>query len=167
MRLLGIILLALAAGTAAIWNNMEKPFTVSSSAFTEGGNIPQKYTCTGESASPALMLTNLPEGTVSLAIIMDDPDAPTGTFTHWVVWNLPPVESITENTNAGVHGQNGKGENKYTGPCPPNGTHRYFFKVYALDARLGLPEGSTRKALEKEMKFHTLAMAELMGVYKK
>lgn len=167
MRLLAIILLSLTAGTAAIFNNMDKTFTVTSSAFADGGTIPQKYTCMGESASPALTLNDLPEGTKSIAIIMDDPDAPKGTFTHWVLWNLPPVESITENTNAGTHGQNGKGENKYTGPCPPNGTHRYFFKVYALDVKLDLPEGSTRKELEKAMRMHTIATAQLMGTYKK
>jgi len=166
MRLL-ILLLTLTAGTAAIFNNMDKTFTVTSSAFTDSGYIPEKYTCKGESASPALTLNDLPEGTKSIAIIMDDPDAPKGTFTHWVVWNLPPVESITENSNAGVHGRNGKGENKYTGPCPPNGIHRYFFKVYALDAMLDLPEGSDHKALEKAMKSHTLATAQLMGLYRK
>lgn len=166
MRLL-IILLTLTAGTAAVFNTMETPFTVTSSAFEDSGYIPRKYTCSGEGASPALTLNDLPKGTKSIAIIMDDPDAPKGTFTHWLVWNLPAVESITENTSAGVRGRNGSGKNKYTAPCPQRGIHRYFFKVYALDGMLDLPEGSDRAALEKAIKPHTLAMAQLMGICRK
>ena len=166
MKLLILFFLTITAGAVAFLNK-DKPFTVTSSAFVESAYIPEKYTCKGESASPALLLNNLPENTKSVAIIMDDPDTQKGIFVHWVVWNLPPVESITENTASGVHGKNGKGENKYIGPCPPDGVHRYFFKVYALDEMLTLPEGSDIKALEKAMKKHIIAQAQLMGLYKK
>jgi Raf kinase inhibitor-like YbhB/YbcL family protein len=166
MRLIILLVLTIAAGAAAFFNK-DKPFTVTSSAFVESAYIPVKYTCKGENASPGLLQNDLPENTKSVAIIMDDPDAKQGTFVHWVVWNLPAVESITENTASGVRGKNGKGEIKYTGPCPPDGMHRYFFKVYALDGMLTLPEGSDKKVLEKAMKTHIIAEAQLMGLYKK
>ncbi len=166
MKLLILFFLTITAGAVAFLNK-DKPFTVTSSAFVESAYIPEKYTCKGESASPALLLNNLPENTKSVAIIMDDPDTQKGIFVHWVLWNLPAVGSITENTRSGVTGKNGKGENKYTGPCPPEGVHRYFFKVYALDEMLTLPEGSDKKALEKAMETHIIAQAQLMGLYKK
>jgi len=158
-----VLLLAIAAGATAVLNP-DKSFTVTSSAFADGAYIPEKYTCKGESISPALLLNDLPKDTKSIAIIVDDPDTPKGTFTHWLVWNLPVVESITEGTRTGVQGKNGKGENKYTGPCPPDGVHHYFFKVYALDDVLTLPEGSDKKALEKAMQGHTIASAQLMDL---
>lgn len=138
---------------------------LTSPAFEAGEKIPTRFTCDGEDISPELQMDNLPPETQSLAIIMDDPDAPSGTWTHWLVWNILPDNVIKENNTEGVLGINDFGSIKYQGPCPPIGSHRYFFRVYALDTRLSLPFGSTHDELLKAMEYHILGSGELMGVY--
>ena len=105
--------------------------TVTSSAFKGDGMIPSKYTCEGDNINPPLRISGIPSAAKSLAIIMDDPDAPNGTFDHWIAWNIDPVETIAENSSPGIKGKNGRSQNGYTGPCPPSGMHHYHFKVYA------------------------------------
>jgi len=142
---------------------------ISSTAFTEGGSIPGKYTCDGANTSPPLAFAEIPSGAKSLALVVDDPDAPKGTFDHWVVWNIPASTTSVGEGQApqGVAGKTGFGKPGYGGPCPPNGEHRYFFKLYALDAMLNLPASSTKGDLEKAMQGHTLGQAQLMGKYKR
>ena len=139
---------------------------ITSSAFQDGGNIPSKFTCDG-GASPPLQISGVPSGTKTLVLIADDPDAPSGLFTHWLVWNIPPqTTSIPEKSAPkGVHGTNDFGKSEYGAPCPPSGTHRYYFKVFALDRELTLPAGAKRGQLDAAMKGHVLAQGELMGRY--
>ena len=139
--------------------------TVTSPDFQAGKSIPEKFTCDSENVNPGITLTNIPKETVSLALIMDDPDAPGGDFVHWVVYNIEPGGSIRENTVPGIEGSNGRGTIGYTGPCPPTGEHHYHFKIYALDTRLNLPPGASKKTVQDEMAGHILATGELMGVY--
>lgn len=140
--------------------------TVKSGAFENKGRIPKKYSCDGEEVNPPLTITDIPNGTQTLALIIDDPDAPRGIFDHWVVWNIPPTDTILEKSVPGTEGLNSAGEHSYIGMCPPSGTHRYFFKVYALDTKLALNANATRKKdLEKAMQTHVLAKGELMGLY--
>ena len=129
--------------------------------------IPRKYTCQGEDISPPLTIFDIPSGTKSLALINDDPDAPMGTWDHWILWDIKATATIAENTVPGVQGKNSWGRNDYGGPCPPSGTHRYFFKLYALDKTLDLTEGATKAHVLKAMAGHILAQAELIGLYKK
>lgn len=136
---------------------------VISSAFASNGTIPKKYTCNGQNINPPLELQGIPEETNSLALIMDDPDAPMKTFTHWIVWNIGPVAKIDEDSIPGIEGMNDFRKIGYGGPCPPSGTHRYFFRFYALDKQLELKEGASRKELENEMIGHIIAEGELMG----
>lgn len=136
---------------------------VISSAFASNGTIPKKYTCNGQNINPPLELQGIPEETNSLALIMDDPDAPMKTFTHWIVWNIGPVAKIDEDSIPGIEGMNDFRKIGYGGPCPPSGTHRYFFRIYALDKQLELKEGASRKELENEMIGHIIAEGELMG----
>jgi Raf kinase inhibitor-like YbhB/YbcL family protein len=145
----------------------DKSLTIKSPAFKHNELIPSTYTCDGSNISPALSIEDMPANTRSLAIVMDDPDAPKGTFDHWVMWNIHPSSTIAENSTPGTQGRNGKGENKYTGPCPPSGTHHYHFKVYALDTELSLTAGADKKALEKAMEGHIVAQGELIGKYKR
>ncbi|MGQ9781235.1 MAG: YbhB/YbcL family Raf kinase inhibitor-like protein [Nitrososphaeria archaeon] len=140
---------------------------VSSPTFENGKFIPSKYTCDGDDVNPPLEIKNIPKETKSLALIVDDPDAPKGTWEHWTVWNIPPTESIQENTVTGVEGLNDFGKHSYGGPCPPFGTHRYFFKVYALDTLLNLSPNSRKKELEKAMEGHVLSKGELIGLYRR
>ena len=140
---------------------------VGSAAFGDGGSIPPKYTCEGENVNPPLEISGLPENTKSLALIVEDPDAPKGVYDHWIVWNIPPNEAIRENSRPGVSGKNSFGNTGYGGPCPPSGSHRYFFKVYALDSDLKIQAGSDKKALQDAMKDHMLGSGELMGHYQK
>jgi Raf kinase inhibitor-like YbhB/YbcL family protein len=151
----------------AIMLTLNTTLTVKSPSFKENELIPAKYTCDGENISPEITIEDIPENTSSLAIIMDDPDAPKGTFDHWVMWNIPVKNKIEENSTLGILGANGKKENKYTGPCPPSGTHHYHFKIYALDVKLALEEGADKKALEKAMSTHIIAAGELVGLYKR
>jgi len=140
---------------------------VFSSAFESNSTIPRKYTCDGENINPPLEFANIPEETESMVLIMDDPDSPMNPFTHWVVWNIEPVAKIEEDSIPGIEGINNFRKIGYGGPCPPSGTHRYFFKVYALDRQLELKAGAGRKELESEMIGHIIAEGELMGKYGK
>ena len=148
---------------------------ITSSAFEDGGLIPAKYTCDGADVSPPLQWDAVPEGTKSIALICDDPDAPMGTWVHWVLFNLPSdakelAENIpTEETlpNGAKQGVNDFGRVGYGGPCPPGGTHRYFFKIYALDTEVGLQAGADKRRLLKTMEGHILEQGLLVGKYKR
>jgi hypothetical protein len=143
-----------------------KELLVKSSAFEPNKQIPKKYTCDGNNINPPLTLEDVPKEAKTLVLIMDDPDAPMGTFDHWVTWNIPAsTTKIGEHSVPGVEGLNGGRRQGYTGPCPPSGTHRYFFKVYALDTELNLSAKSTKRDVEKAMQGHILAKGELIGLY--
>lgn len=148
-------------------------FQLTSSAFAPGEPIPQKHSCDGDDISPPLRWSDPPHSTQSLALIADDPDAPAGTWVHWVLYNLP-AQTLTlpqaippdaELADGGQHGQNSWKRLGYGGPCPPSGTHRYFFKLYALDIVLDLDAGKNREQLMAAMEGHILAQAEVMGTY--
>lgn len=141
--------------------------TISSPVFEHEGFIPGKYTCEGANINPPVTIKGIPKEALSLALIMDDPDAPGGTFDHWIVWNIPPTEVINENSLSGVAALNSKGEYHYTGPCPPSGTHRYFFKIYALDTLLDLEEDANKQMVEQALQDHVIAYGELIGLYTK
>jgi Raf kinase inhibitor-like YbhB/YbcL family protein len=139
---------------------------LSSSAFGSGEAIPARHTCDGRDVSPPLAIDDIPPGTISLALIVDDPDAPVGTWDHWVLYDLPVAASLPEGArDAGTDGRNSWRRNGYGGPCPPFGEHRYFFRVYALDCRLGLHQGAGKKQVLEAMRGHVLAEAALMGRY--
>lgn len=140
---------------------------LTSPEFENNKFIPQKFTCDGEDISPVLELSDIPDKTQSLALIVDDPDAPMGTWVHWVVFDIPVISRIDENSIPGKQGRNDFGRKDYGGPCPPSGTHRYFFKVYALDKKLNLAEGISKQDLEKAMQGHIVDKAELVGLYKR
>jgi len=144
-----------------------KELTITSSVFGNNGFIPAKYTCDGADVNPPLKIQGIPEGTQSLVLIIDDPDAPMGTWDHWVVWNIPPVEKIDEDSVPGIEGLNSSNKRSYGGPCPPSGTHRYFFKVYALDTKLDLKPNSRKKDVERGIKGHILAKGEIVGLYRR
>lgn len=135
--------------------------------FKHNERMPKKFTCDGTDTNPSLIIENIPEKTKSLALIVDDPDAPAKTWVHWVMFDIAPIASIAENSAPGKQGRNDSGKNNYEGPCPPSDTHRYFFKIYALDAMLNLKEGITKTDLERAMQGHILAQAELVGLYKR
>ncbi|MFW6285771.1 MAG: YbhB/YbcL family Raf kinase inhibitor-like protein [Nanoarchaeota archaeon] len=142
---------------------------IKSNSFKENCYIPSKYTCQGDDINPSLIIRDIPKNTKSLAIIVDDPDAPQKTFVHWIIWNIKPQKEIKEsffsaNTSSGI---NDFGVNKYKGPCPPNGVHRYFFKVYALNKMLDLNQETNKKDLEDAMQNHIIQKAQIMGIYKK
>lgn len=146
---------------------------VTSTAFEHNGMIPSRYTADGADVSPPLQWQGVPEGARSIAVICDDPDAPMGTWVHWLVWNIPPAmtgldEDVPPDTvleNGICQGTTDFGRIGYGGPAPPSGTHRYFFKVYALDTLLDLPADSVKAELENAMKGHILAQGELVGKY--
>jgi len=156
---------------------------ITSSAFKEGGMIPAKYTCDGQNISPPLKWEQVPQGTArlsspkskSFALICDDPDAPLGTWVHWVMWNIPteanglpesilPAKELLDGSKQGINSSRKQG---YSGPCPPGGTHRYYFKIYALDEKLNLPPASAKQDLLDAMKGHILAEGSLMGKYQR
>ena len=144
--------------------------TIASPAFKHNESIPAKYTCDGADVNPPLVIEGVPPGAKSLALIVDDPDAPRGTWVHWVVWNIDPkTREIRENSvPAGAkQGVNDFRNRSYGGPCPPSGTHRYFFKLYALDIAPDLGPDTTKAALESAMKGHVLTEAEIIGLYKR
>ncbi len=141
--------------------------TISSPAFKHDGYIPSRYTCDGDGINPPLTIDGIPDEARSLVVIIEDPDAPGRIFDHWVVWNIRPQKHIAEGTTPGKVGKNGVGENQYLGPCPPSGTHRYFFKVYALDTLLEVNDDTDKKNIEQEITNHVLAYGEMMGLYKK
>jgi Raf kinase inhibitor-like YbhB/YbcL family protein len=148
---------------------------ITSSAFQQEGMIPSKYTCDGADVSPPLQWDEIPEDTKSIALINDDPDAPMGTWVHWALYNLPAdTKELAENIppeetlpNGAKQGITDFGRIGYGGPCPPSGTHRYFFKIYALDSQLELESGANKNQLLKAMEGHILAQGELMGKYKR
>jgi len=144
---------------------------ISSSVFENNAAIPQRYGCAGEGVNPPLAFGGVPKEAQTLALVVDDPDAPGGTFDHWVLWNLTPTTTeLPENwaPEAAVSvGANGAGKDSWYPPCPPSGTHHYHFKLYALDAKLELAARSDKAALEKAMDGHLVAQAELVGTYSK
>lgn len=143
---------------------------LTSTAFQEGEKIPSQYTCDGDDVNPPLHISEAPDGTASFALVMDDPDAPGSTWDHWIVWDISPdTDEIAENSvppNA-RQGTNDFQRLQWGGPCPPNGTHRYMFILYALDIFLDLEEGATKDDLEQAMQGHILAQAQLLGYYQK
>ena len=148
------------------------PFEVKTTAFENGGTIPSKYTCSGADVSPALNWHGVPANARSLALIADDPDAPVGTWTHWVIWSIPPqatglpegVPKTETLENGARQGKNDFGRVGYGGPCPPpGGAHRYFFRLFALDTKLDTKPGAGRSELERDLKGHIVAQAEWMG----
>ena len=171
------IMLILLLFSAIIVGQQPKPkevaMKITSSAFSDGALIPIKYTCDGDDISPPLVWNDIPENTASFVLINDDPDAPVGTWDHWILFNLDgKTTELAENVDlsklAGVQlGHNSWRRNDYGGPCPPYGTHRYFFKLYALDMKLDLPANSSKQDIEKAMTGHILAEAELLGRYKR
>jgi Raf kinase inhibitor-like YbhB/YbcL family protein len=184
--IIGIVLIVLIAGwfyMSGSKSNMSggnsSPMTLTSSAFQSGSSIPSSYTCdaTPPGTNPPLMISGVPSGAVSLALIMDDPDVPTqvlpaGVFDHWVMFNIPPATSaIAASSTVGTAGANGAGQNAYTGPCPPPqyapAEHRYFFRLYALDEMLPLQVGATKKQVLDAMQGHIISQAELIGKYKR
>lgn len=142
-----------------------KRLNISSPAFSDGGMIPSRYTCDGENSSPPLEIAGIPEETKCLAIIVDDPDAPSGDWVHWLVWNIPVTHHIKEDHVSGTVGLNDFKKNRYGGPCPPSGTHRYYFKFYALDTLLDLPPTTRKHQLEKAMSEHIIGFGEITGLY--
>lgn len=138
---------------------------IKSPSFGKNQKIPRKYTCDGDDINPQLQIEQLPSETKSLVLIIDDPDAPNGTWDHWVLWNIPSTGKIEENSVPGIEGLNSFGKHSYGGPCPPSGTHRYFFKVYALDTELKLGSDAEKKNVETAMRNHILAKGELIGIY--
>src|SRR5579872_6294252 len=145
-----------------------------SAAFQEGGKIPVLYTCQGSNTSPPLTISDVPQDAQSLVLILDDPDVPPSVradrmYDHWVVYDMPPTtRELKEGAHPpGIQGKNTNGQNKYIGPCPPDREHRYFFKLYALSKKLGLPAGATRTLVEQAMQGHILAECHLMGRYEK
>lgn len=156
-------------------NEVKMDFKISSPSFNNGELIPVKYTCDGANISPPLSWTAPPERTKSFALIADDPDAPIGDWVHWILFNIPSdTRELKEESSskhnlpkATIEGMNDFRKNNYGGPCPPSGTHRYFFKLYALDIMLPLKESTTKKQLLDAMKGHILAEATLIGKYKR
>jgi Raf kinase inhibitor-like YbhB/YbcL family protein len=167
---------AVKSGHDALQGGHAMSFALKSTAFANGGEIPRRYTCEAADLSPALNWDDVPAGAHSLALIADDPDAPVGTWTHWTIWNIsakatalpegvPKIEALD---NGARQGRNDFKRIGYGGPCPPPGkSHRYFFKLYALDARLDVKAGAARSDLEAGMKPHVLAQTEWMGTYRR
>jgi Raf kinase inhibitor-like YbhB/YbcL family protein len=157
------ILLAPIASFAAGGAKMK----ITSSGFQQGTSIPSKFSCDGTNTNPPLQISDVPPEAKSLVLIVDDPDAPNGTFTHLVVWNISPqTRTIGEGSAPkGVQGTNDFGRSGYGGPCPPSGSHRYYFKIFALDRELDLPFGAKRSQLDAAMKGHVVGQGELMGRY--
>ena len=162
--------------TLAFQRGHSMAFTLASTSFAQGGDIPRKFTCDGADVSPELSWNGAPTGARSFALIADDPDAPAGTWTHWVLYDLPPatsslpegVSKTEELSSGGRQGRNDFRKIGYGGPCPPPGKpHRYFFKLYALDRLLNLSPGSSKQEVEEAMQGHILAQAEWMGKYRR
>ena len=160
--------LSIALGASAqTYKEKGVEMTITSPKFGNNDFIPREYTCQGKDINPPLNINGIPENAKSLALIVDDPDAPMGMWVHWVVFDIPVTSEIAEKSIPGKQGINDFGRKNYGGPCPPSGTHRYFFKIYALDTELKLEEGITKDGLESAMKGHILGEAQLIGLYKK
>jgi Raf kinase inhibitor-like YbhB/YbcL family protein len=140
---------------------------ITSPDFEHEGDLPSRFTCDGDSGNPTFTIQGIPERAKSLALIMEDPDVPTTTFNHWIVWNIEPTNTIAENSVPGIEGMNSLGKTTYLGPCPVEGTHRYFFKIYALDEMLELEPDANKYKLETAMNGHVLAKGEIVGLYRK
>ncbi|MBD3303551.1 YbhB/YbcL family Raf kinase inhibitor-like protein [Candidatus Woesearchaeota archaeon] len=142
---------------------------LTSPAFGQEADIPPEYTCDGDDVSPELSIADVPDNAKSIVLVCDDPDAPAGTWDHWIVFNIPAsTDKIAKGKEPeGTAGRNSWGKTGYGGPCPPSGTHRYFFRLYALDTMLDLPEGASKADIESAMKGHVLEEAQLMGKYKR
>jgi len=154
-------------GTPVSQVEVEK-MKLTSPAFEHNQGIPSEYTCDGSDTSPELNIEDVPKNAKSLVLINDDPDAPVGTWDHWNVFNMPTDVKIEKGSEpAGVGGKNSWGKTGYGGPCPPSGTHRYFFKLYALDTELSLEEGASKADIEKAMEGHIIEKTELIGTYKR
>lgn len=165
-----ILLLTKLTNNLGISQKGNKGMKITSPAFSEGASIPAVFTCQGQNINPELDFNDVPANTETLALIMDDPDAPMGTFVHWVLWNIP--KEINKIPQSGVpagaqEGSNGSGKRGYAGPCPPSGTHHYHFKLYALDTGLTLDPATGKAQLEQAMQGHILDQAELIGLYSK
>jgi Raf kinase inhibitor-like YbhB/YbcL family protein len=147
----------------------DQKFLIRSPAFQNEQRIPSKYTCDGDDISPPLAIENIPESTASMVLLVDDPDAPSGTWTHWLVFNIPrDVTRIGEGTiPIGTRGNTSWSTTDYGGPCPPEGTHRYSFKIYALGTTLRLNEGASKQEVLEALKGHILAESELIGTYER
>lgn len=169
--IVSVIIVVVFVSYIVIGNNKTMEIlTITSPAFKDGGSIPSKYTCSGDNIIPPLQISGVPIASESLSLIVIDPDAPVeGGFVHWVVFNIPATttEIVEGMEPEGVAGSGGSGKLMYIGPCPPSGEHRYFFKFYALDSELDLPEGADKAQLEKAMEGHIIASGELMGKYQK
>lgn len=153
-------------------SNPSSTMQLTSDAFQQDGMIPARFTCDGQNISPALHIADVPDGAQSLVLIMEDPDVPKnlrpeGVFDHWLAWNIPPsTTSIAEGTEpSGVIGNTTSGKTGYTGPCPPDKEHRYFFRLYAIDTTLDLPQTVSKNDLVAAIKGHVLASVELLGHY--
>jgi hypothetical protein len=161
------------AGSPGTSHRAERPseeveMRLTSSAFGPGETIPRRYTCDGSDVSPPLELADIPEGTTSIVLIMDDPDAPGGTWDHWVVYDIPVRSEFPADTRSlGTAGRNSWGRPGYGGPCPPRGTHRYVFTAYALDRQLELPAGADKRRVLDALQGHVLSEARLMGRYER
>ena len=168
---LSILLLSIVASLSMSFEPANAgELTISSPAFENNSNIPDTYTCKGKNISPPLLIGNIPASAKSLALVLEDPDAPSGIFVHWVMWNIPPgTREISENSSprGAQQGLNDFRKRGYIGPCPPSGTHRYFFKIYVLDTLLRLQSGSAKKDLEKAMKGHIIDQASLTGLFQR
>jgi len=143
---------------------------LSSPSFVHNGTIPKTYTCLGKGIRPALTVLDVPQSAKSLAIIVDDPDAPNGTFTHWTVWNMSPtITDIAEDRlpESAVEGKTSLGKTGFVPPCPPSGTHHYLFTLFALDSLLSLPSGASKTDLENEIQQHLVAKTQLIGLFGK
>ena len=173
-----VIILALLTASLSLYSfttagkeaRMTETFRISSTAFENNGGIPAKFTCDGKDINPPLVIHGVPTASKSLALIVDDPDAPRGMWVHWVVWNIDPkTTEIGEDSvpKGAVQGMNDFRKHDYGGPCPPSGTHRYFFKLYALDTQLNIGANSEKTVLEKAMQGHILSQAQIMGTYKR
>lgn len=141
--------------------------SISSPSFQHQGFIPAEFTCDGSGKNPEIHIDGIPEQAKTLALIVEDPDAPGKIFDHWVVWNIPPSDTIYANSVPGLEGSNSRGKLGYTPPCPPSGVHRYFFKVYALDSLLVIKEGASKQTVENILRPHLVGYGELIGLYKK
>ena len=164
-----LLFIFLTSCSQSVIQNKGDTMKITSPAFKEGGMIPAEYTCAGDDISPELNIEGVPASAKSLALIMDDPDAPAGTWDHWIVFNIPAaIKKIAKDTEPeGIAGQNSWKKIGYGGPCPPSGVHRYYFKLYALDIKLELSQGATKPQLLSAMKGHILAEAKLMGKFQK
>ena len=154
------------AADSTVTSAQEGSMVLTSPVFEDEGVIPAEYTCDGEEVSPPLHIEGLPEETRTMVLIVDDPDAPGGTYDHWVAYDVEPTSDIPRDVGPlGTAGRNSSGASGYQGPCPPSGTHRYVHQVYALDTDLGLGEGATKSEVLEAMEGHILAQATLTGLY--